>query len=311
MKSKTKRRVKRAAVSLTLLGALIAAMLIVVPYATRGASWDSPRESGSSNSTAELPETRNADSTLTVTTLNIAHGRGTGRHQFLLQSGAIRANLDEIAKVLSREQPDVVALQEADGPSLWSGDFNHVEYLAHTAGFSHRFLGEHVNGLKTCYGTALLSRTPLIGRCSVTFAPSPPTLSKGYVVSRVGWPGRPGVEVTVVSVHLDFSRASVRKTQVETMIRNLAARKRPLVVMGDFNCSWTSNEDTLRALATGLSVRPYRPTSAKLGTFRSSGARLDWILISDDLDFDRYELVTDAVSDHRGVIASLKLTGRK
>lgn len=40
-------------------------------------------------------------------------------------------------KVITRENPHVVALQEADGPSFWSGKFNHVDYLARTGGYSY------------------------------------------------------------------------------------------------------------------------------------------------------------------------------
>jgi endonuclease/exonuclease/phosphatase family metal-dependent hydrolase len=307
MNSKMKRRVKRIAIGLTIICALIGALFVIVPYATTGASSDSSGDSSLSSIRPALREGNGADSVLPVMTANIAHGRGTGRHQALQSGNTIRSNLDEIAKVLLREQPDVVALQEADGPSFWSGGFSHVEHLADAAGFSHQFRGEHVKGLKTSYGTALLSQVPLNDRGSVTFAPSPPTLSKGYVVGRVGWPGNPGVEVTVVSVHLDFSRASVRKAQVEKMILTLSERERPLIIMGDFNCSWTGKEGSLRTLAEGLEARAYEPAAEKMGTFPSTGKRLDWILISADLEFVRYETIIDAVSDHRAVIASLKL----
>lgn len=119
MKSKVKRRMKRAAIGLTIICALIGALLVIVPYATTGTSWDSSRGSNSSSIGPALRGMNNADSVLTVMTANIAHGRGTRRHQALLNRDTIRSNLDEIAKVFLRVQTDVVALQEADNPSLW------------------------------------------------------------------------------------------------------------------------------------------------------------------------------------------------
>jgi len=59
-------------------------------------------------------------STLKVMTLNIAHGRSTGFHQLLQSRSTVVRNLDHIRAVLSREKPDLLGLQEADGPSFWS-----------------------------------------------------------------------------------------------------------------------------------------------------------------------------------------------
>ena len=283
---------------------LCGALSVFIPYATSGVS---APELDSSNVEPAARRAKKSGSLLIAMTANIAHGRGTGRHQALLSHDAIRSNLDELAQVFVRERPDVVAIQEADGPSFWSGGFSHVEYLSREAGLPHHVRGEHVKGSKLSYGTALLCQSPLKHCGSLCFTPSPPTLSKGYVVSRIEWPGNPRVKVTVVSVHLDFSRVSVRTAQVEEMIRTLSRRERPMIIMGDFNCNWTGQEQSLRTLADGLKARVYQPADESLWTFVSSRQRLDWILISDELEFVHYETITDEVSDHRGVIASLRL----
>ena len=122
--------------------------------------------------------------TLRVMTLNVAHGRGTGRHQLLTTKSKHQANLDAVAAVLARERPDVVALQEADGPSVWSGSFSHVDYLAGKARFACSVRGAHMEALKLSYGTALLSLLPLKHPLSVAFAPSPPTPTKGFAGRR-------------------------------------------------------------------------------------------------------------------------------
>ena len=66
------------------------------------------------------------DSKLKVMTFNMAHGRGDSFHQLLQSTDTTLDNLDAISVMLNREQPDVIALQEADGPSFWSGNFNHL-----------------------------------------------------------------------------------------------------------------------------------------------------------------------------------------
>ena len=57
---------------------------------------------------------------LRVATLNLAHGRKDSLNQFFLWTSTIKENLDDIADVLSRHKPHVVALQEADAASFWS-----------------------------------------------------------------------------------------------------------------------------------------------------------------------------------------------
>ena len=244
---------------------------------------------------------------LRVMTLNVAHGRRNGPHQLLQRRARIESNVDDIAAVLKRESPDIVALQEADGPSFWSGRFDHVRHLAQRAGFPHAVRGEHARALKVCYGTALLSTLPLVHPVSVTFPPVPLTFPKGYVVSTITWPNDGGLQVDVVSVHLDFVRAFVRKRQAAEMISRLRQRGRPLIVMGDFNCEWTSREPTLRTLASRLGLRAYRPEAAGLRTFRRVRRRLDWVLVSRDFEFVTYGALPDHISDHLGVVSELRL----
>ncbi|MHC4972936.1 MAG: endonuclease/exonuclease/phosphatase family protein [Planctomycetota bacterium] len=232
---------------------------------------------------------------LRVMSLNIAHGRGTAAHQSHLQRKTIESNLDAIAWLLRREQPAVVALQEADGPSFWSGNFDHVEQLAERADYPHRFRGRHVDMPRLSYGTALLSRQPLENPVSHRFAPSLPTPIKGFVVATVG-------DVDVVSVHLDFLRQKARAGQIREMVEALRARGRPLILLGDFNMEWA---DPLRGLASALNLHAYAPAAGDLATF--GNRRLDWILISRELEFVRYAVVPDALSDHRAVVADVRI----
>lgn len=237
--------------------------------------------------------------TLRVMTLNVAHGRRDGLHQVLLRRARIENNLSDVAGEIARVEPDVVALQEVDAPSIWSGRFDHVRYLASTARFSCFVHGEHVKGLDLAYGTALLSQLTLDQAVSVTFAPSLPTFSKGFVVSALPWPGRPELTVDIVSVHLDFARRAVRERQLTEMARTLAARGRPLVVMGDFNC------DPVPQLAEALGLKAYERESKGMGTFRTSGSRIDWILVSPELNFVSYRTLPALISDHLGVVAEI------
>ncbi len=137
---------------------------------------------------------------LKVMTLNLAHGRGDGFHQLLQGTETTIGNLDAITVMLNRVQPDVLAMQEADGSSFWSGNFDHVEYLADQGPFSWSVIGQHVRGMGLTYGTALASSIALHNPQAVTFDPKLSLTPKGFVVSTISWPGQPDIKLDVVSV---------------------------------------------------------------------------------------------------------------
>jgi len=244
-------------------------------------------------------------------TLNVAHARRQGRHQALQSVEALRRNLEAIADVLQRERPDVVALQEADGPSAWSGGFDHVAFLADRGGFDHAFRGEHnpvaLGRFELSYGTALLSRLPLEAPRSHAFSQTWRD-TKGFVTATVA-PRGVGTPVDVVSLHLDFLAERVRRRQIDQLVERFRERERPLVVMGDFNCEWSERRRSIDRLRRELRLRP-SPGSAN-ATFPAWRplVRLDWILLSEELDFSIYETLPDQLSDHLGVIAEIRTRG--
>jgi endonuclease/exonuclease/phosphatase family metal-dependent hydrolase len=244
---------------------------------------------------------------LTVMTMNIAHARRDGFHQLFQSTTTAIDNLNAIGALLAQQAPDIVALQEADGPSFWSGDFNHVTYLAETGAFAHHVRGEHVRGPRLSYGTALLSDKQLRNPLSVTFEPGLSPLRKGFVVSSIQWPGAPRLQVDVVSVHLDPVNPSLRHNQAVELIATLRARGFPVILMGDFNTDWQDEGSVLHMTAETLRLKAYQPHNAQLQTFPALGKRLDWILISEHFEFLSHETLPAGLSDHRGVIARLKL----
>jgi endonuclease/exonuclease/phosphatase family metal-dependent hydrolase len=280
--------------------------VFIVPWAMSGASQTDLQVHGAAVGAPQLDG--RARATLRVMSLNLAHGRRDGRHQALLNSGTIRENLADVVAMLRRETPDLVALQEADGTSCWSGRFDHVGEVARQAGFDYFIHGYHVRSPLLRYGTAIVSRNEPIKPISCTFSPSPPTLSKGFVCGTYSWPGDNHFQFDLVSVHLDYASPSVRAAQVGQMIRTLRERGRPMIVLGDFNCDFRSDEASLRTLADELRLEAYEP-QAEQPTFPSTGERLDWILISRDFEFVDYRVLPDVLSDHAAITAELRRRG--
>ena len=137
-----------------------------------------------------------------------------GYHLVFQPRPAHEANLDAISIVIRRESPDVVALQEADGPSFWSGRFNHVEYLARSSGYNYYLQCEHARGMGLSYGNALISALPLRNPSGSAFERSFITAPEGFLVSMIEWPGHPDFEVDVVSVHFAVFSKSLAESPV-------------------------------------------------------------------------------------------------
>lgn len=246
---------------------------------------------------------------LRVLTLNLAHGRGTAFHQLSTPDAVFVANIGRAARLIERLAPDVVALQEADAPSGWSGGFDQVAAIGQQTGLGNWFHGIHgrvglwgLGGGDMAYGTALLTRLPFTASRSVAFDSSWRD-TKGFVVATVRGPGAFG-EVDVVSVHTDFLNDEIRQGQVAVLVEALRRRGRPLILMGDLNSQWRAAGFEVAALAGALGLVAYEPDGAQ-PTYPSvdPDRRLDWILISEGLVFGHHEVIDTVVSDHRAVFA--------
>ncbi len=252
----------------------------------------------------------NKNGTLRILSLNVAHGRNQAANQILLQKQDIEANLQRVSELIKKVDADIVALQEADGPSGWSGNFDHVAWLARAAGYPWHYRANHAESWLFSYGTAIMSRLPVNETMQHTFRPSPPTFNKGFLLNRINWAQENGdsqsLPIDVVSVHLDFSRHKVRSNQIAEMVGLLSNRNRPIIIMGDFNSEWFADESVVKRLSESGRLSVYKPDADNLHTYNSK-YRYDWILISNDLAFASYEVLPDVISDHLAIVAEIRL----
>ena len=245
---------------------------------------------------------------LRLATLNLAHGRGLSASQSALPPERLRSNIDACADAIARDDPDVIALQEADAASVWSGAFHHVERIAERAALPHVHHGIHfdqgIGPFRVAYGTALLSQQELQSPTSVRFDFGH-LHTKGFVSARIELAGRP---LQVVSVHLTSGSAAARRREVEVMVEALAKVDAPIVLMGDLNSRWENDNDAVRLLVERLGLRAFEPDSPERRTFRAGRPRkrIDWILIAPEFEFVGYRTWTDLVSDHLGVSATIR-----
>ena len=263
-----------------------------------------PRLSG------EMPPEKPAGS-LRLLTLNMAHGRRKMSNFAYRGRRSVERSVAEIARTFREVSPDVVALQEADGPSAWSGNFDHVARLADLAELEDYYRGDHNpfgvgEKLNLASGTALLARFNLGKPTSHSFDSSWRD-TKGFVAATVTVPDWDGAEIDVVSVHLDFLVPTVRRRQIIDMVMTLTGRKRPMAILGDLNCCWERESKSMELLMRTLELRAHAP-DADAPTYPAyrPRRRIDWILISKELDFAAHHTLPLRLSDHLGVVADLR-----
>lgn len=253
----------------------------------------SPRTSPLPDAQATAP--REATGSLNVLSLNLGHGRGQAASQWRVDADGHRAALAAVADLIRREDPDLIALQEVDGPSWWSGRFDHLQNLQDALDGPAAIHGVHANALGLQYGTALIGRDQLTDATSHTFGASGFTPRKGFVIARTRLDGRP---LDVVSLHLDFALPNVRDAQLNELAQVLRRRGGPVVLVGDFNME----PSILSSFVTehGLSTLPVDVT------FPTTGGRIDHVLVSQELTLTTLQVLPDFVSDHRAVRASIR-----
>ncbi|GAA1203026.1 endonuclease/exonuclease/phosphatase family protein [Prauserella alba] len=166
--------------------------------------------------------------TLTVLSFNIHHAEGT--------DGAL--DLDRIARVIERSGADVAGLQEVDrhysDRSEWA---DQARALAKRLGF-HVVFGANIDNPppgpgrpRVQYGTAILSRHPIVDSSNTHLHRSPDQEQRGLLHAEVNIRGE---RVHVYDTHLAASSRSDRVAQGR-QIAGLIGDTRRAVLVGDLN----------------------------------------------------------------------------
>ena len=256
-----------------------------------------------------LPKPPGAKSeVIKVMTLNIGHARADGRSQLWQTVTQARNHLWRIINVLKREKPHIAAFQEIDRNSFWNGRFDHTEFVARNADYPFFFTGSHASGDHLDYGTALVARVSLEQQTSVSFPRPFVRPRKGFVLSTFNWPGREEINVDLVSVHFDAFTDRKRKKEAHKLIKTLENRSNPRIVMGDLNTEYIDNAALIPMLEEKLGLYTWRPYDSAV-TFPRFQKRFDWVLVSPVIEIISQQVLSDPLSDHRAIIAELRLTG--
>ena len=291
-------------IPLLIIGIAITSLILVMPFIVSGKVEAIPV---SYYFEQNIPEHKphHADNAFSVMTLNIGHGRGASLHQLIQSRAGIKTNTDVIDKVIIREQIDIAALQEVDGPGFWNGGLDLIEHLAENSGMPHGIWTRNVETVALSYGTALLSDLPYSQADSYTFKARPFILPKGFTAGLFKISEHSDTHICVISLHLAPLLPQMRRLQVRAVMEVLKDIDYPLVICGDFNTGWKDNS-AVKQMVDGLNLKAWKPEEKGLGTHHTGSRRLDWILISEDLEFTDYIVLGEKLSDHSAVKAVIR-----
>lgn len=255
-------------------------------------------DSSPPNPTSTACVSTDTSSRLDVMSFNIHSARAS--------DGSVR--FDTIADEIARWDADVVLLQEVDRGRDWTGRLDMPAVLAERLGTSWTFGANVRRSATNEYGTAILSRFPIVESRNVPLPAPPGTQQRGLLSATLDVDG---TEMSVYNTHLEHTSSAARVLQMRTITRVLAADDRPLVLGGDLNAAPGSavhsmalrhTSDTWTAAGTG----PGYTVSA-----RNPRIRIDYLLYGDgegaDLEPVGATVLRSAVSDHWAVHAGYRL----
>ena len=217
------------------------------------------------------------------------------------------ASAERLAKRISEENPDFVALQEVD---INTSRFtvpdsvrlqNTIAIMAEKCGM-FGFFGRTIDFAGGYYGIGILSKYPCVSMLTHNL-PNPAGTEPRVLLE--GTFLLPGGTMKFSCTHLDHKSDSARAVQARFVLEKVATGTMPSVVAGDFNARPGSNAIELmeKSMVNLTCGNPTFPATAPV-------AKIDYIFgyPASKLRLLSTEVLDTLLSDHRPVVSTLLLT---
>jgi len=158
---------------------------------------------------------------LRLLSYNIRHGKGMDE----------RIDIHRVAEVISKSNPDLVALQEVDRFCERSGNQDTAAELGQRLDMQHRF-GAFMALDGGEYGMAVLSRVPITDTARHPLPEGAEPRCALEVKVQVEELQSP---VSFVCIHNDWTSERFRVQQIQALLKSVHNRDNPVILAGDFN----------------------------------------------------------------------------
>ena len=241
---------------------------------------------------------------LLVYNIRYATGSGPAFHLPLPGAGYLRSNrkvLDGITDFIRHEDPDLVGLIEVDSGSIRTGMLNQATHIANRLG--------HYTAYECKYGASSFNQLmPIVRKQGNALLAAPRVTGERFHYFDMGIK-RLIIELELDEVCIFLVHLSVKYRQRQEQLRSLhdliAGANKPVIVAGDFNTFWGTNEIFLFTRATGLRSANVRG----LPSFPSRVPRieLDFILVSPQIEVADFRIPAVRYSDHLPLVCDFRV----
>jgi endonuclease/exonuclease/phosphatase family metal-dependent hydrolase len=212
-------------------------------------------------------------------------------------------DLEAIAKVIIRLNPDLVALQEVDVNTKRSGvDLHQAQQLARLTGMNYYF-EPSIPFQGGGYGNAILSKFAREKKSFYQLSSEEGTEPRSILTIQVTLPGKK--KVKFASTHLDYSKPSNTAKQAKDIVSYYKKEKLPLIIAGDFNAEIGSEAITI---LDGSFERTCPAECSPTIPVANPQKAIDFIFYKSKKGFNvnRHEVISETyASDHLPVFAIL------
>ncbi len=216
-----------------------------------------------------------------------------------------KLNIEHIASVIKKANPDIVALQELDSMTNRTHKVDQLKALAEATHMNY-FFSKSMDYDGGGYGVGILTKFPIVN----AFITRLPNVSDreprtaGTVELQLGKKKR----FLFTSVHLDYVKDSTERIAQASKLKEVFSSKElPSIIAGDFNAPPT--ETTIKDIMYSV-YNDSDPTGNTLSHPSDEPKRkIDYILISKNHSWKKkhYEVIADKIgSDHRPVLSVIK-----
>jgi len=227
---------------------------------------------------------------LRVMSYNIHHGEG--------MDGKI--DIKRIAQAISKENPDLVALQEVDKNCTRSGDRDMAAELGILLGMEHIF-GKAMDFQGGEYGLAILSKLPIM-ETSLHRLPKgdEPRCALEVKVKIGNYPKL----VSFICIHNSWNSEDIRIEQVKKLLMVFGKLDHPAVLAGDFN---SKRKDESMQLLEHADWKLLSFQSKKVSVYAAPDSQIDFFVISNFPHTSAESRVVDETiaSDHKPIFAEI------
>ena len=203
-----------------------------------------------------------------------------------------------IAQEIKNSGADIVSLQEVERHSIRTRFQDQIQLLAEELSMNFSY-GKSIHILNGEYGNAILSKFPI--HESVVLELSSKGEKRTLLKSVVDYHGH---SLDVYSTHLGLN-AEERSWQFAEIFDVLRESIHEFILMGDFN----TTRFTLGDLADFAYDAAKAFDAVDIPTFESKvlSARIDYIVLSNGLEAQSYEVIKSRASDHYPVVSKVKI----